>query len=339
MHTFRFRLRTESVLSSAPAAANGLNTEGNGPIRGAPPRIHLAHGPLPSSRADRYALAVTSHPISSSRWVFAAAGVAVYVCLYFGVGLRSVSHSRSLATPVDALIPFWPIAIWVYASVYPAFLGPVLLVQSPARFRRIGWSLICVIVICVACFALFPVETASLRQSVPTGALANPSRSFTHWGIELLFALDPPRNAFPSLHVALATVISLGVGRSLGVAQTPSWHEPTMREATTTTKTEGEMKALGTPWRAYSWLAAVFVSVLLVRQHYVVDALAGLALGVLAYRVGVGHDGEPHAPGAFERRGAILLAMGVAASYAAIYAVYSSGYVPIETGGLPSSHH
>jgi len=69
-------------------------------------------------------------------------------------------------------------------------------------------------------------------------------------------------------------------------------------------------------------------SVVLVRQHYVVDAVAGLALGALVYRVGVGGDGEPAAPGAFERRGAIGLALVVLAFYAVVFAVYLAGWDP-----------
>jgi membrane-associated phospholipid phosphatase len=232
------------------------------------------------------------------------------VGLYFGVGLRPAPHARSLATPLDARIPFWPSAIWVYATVYPAILAPVLIVRSPARFRRIAWSLIAVIVICAVCFAFFPVETVSLRQSASVGADSGLDRSFTAWGIRLLFALDPPRNAFPSLHVALATVIALGVGGSLPLG--------------------GRAASQRARWTAFAWLAAVVASVVLVRQHYAADAVAGLALGAVMYLFGVGGDGEPDAPGAFEKRGAVGLALGVLAFYAMLHAVFLSfgGAVP-----------
>ena len=243
-------------------------------------------------------------PVPRSRWAFAAAGVALYLSLYFGVGLRPAPQARSLTTVLDAQIPFWPRAIWVYATVYPAVLAPVLLVRSPVRFRRIALSLMAVIVICAAAFAFFPVETQSLRSSAAIGHEPGSYRSFTAWGIGLLYALDPPRNAFPSLHVALATVIALGVGRSASI---------------------GRAAARRTAWPAQVWLAAVFASVLLVRQHYALDAFAGLALGALVYRLGVGGDAEFETAGAFERRGAIALMLAVLAFYLAVHLVYCVG--------------
>lgn len=124
-----------------------------------------------------------------------------------------------------------------------------------------------------------------------------------------MFALDPPRNAFPSLHVALATVIALAIGGSLP---------------------RGRFASRRTSWTAFAWLAGVIASVLLVRQHFAADALAGLALGALVYRVGVGGEGEPDMTGAFEKRGALSLALVVLVFYATLFSVYlySGGDVP-----------
>lgn len=239
-----------------------------------------------------------------SRWAFAAAGLLFYAGLYFGVGLRATPHAHSLATPLDEMIPFRPAAIWVYASVYPAVLAPVLLVRSRARFLRVACALLAVVAICAAVFALFPVETESLRGSAELGRATGRLERFTAWGIGLLFALDPPRNAFPSLHVALATVLALGVGGSLPGAR--------MRAA----------------WLADVWLAAVCLSVVLVRQHYAIDAAAGLALGAVVHRIGVGEIALPEATGDFERRGALALAGVMIAFYLALVAVYATGWSP-----------
>jgi len=265
--------------------------------------------------------------IPKSRWVYAGAGLVLYLCLYFGIGLRPAPRAHSLATPLDALIPFWPGAIWVYATVYPAVLGPVFIVQSPARFRRIALGLMAVIVICAAAFALWPVETESIRRSAAWVSGPDREPSFTVWGFGLLFALDPPRNAFPSLHVALAAVVALGLGRSLPLGGASTWRLPGLRQ-TRPAPSDAPVHSSGTAWPARLWLAAVVASVVLVRQHYVVDAVAGLALGALVYRVGVGGDGEPAAPGAFERRGAIGLALVVLAFYAVVFAVYLAGWDP-----------
>jgi membrane-associated phospholipid phosphatase len=221
------------------------------------------------------------------RALAAAVLVGLYVAIYFAAGLRPV-EGASLATPLDRTVPFRPAAVFVYASTYPMVLGPLFLVRDAHLFARTWLGYALCLAVCGVVFVLLPVGSLSLRadlSTVPTSTLAG-------WGIHVLYALDPPRNCFPSLHLALAFTGTLAVGRA--------------------------RRWLGGVGAA--WIAALTVSVVLVKQHYVVDALAGLALGWAAHLVLAGRWRPADAAAARDAfvgpGGAIGLVAFVAAAFA-----------------------
>ena len=153
-------------------------------------------------------LATPGGPLNSSgnaelkeRAAIASLILASYVAGYFTIGWTTDSgRARSLATPLDALIPFVPETIFLYAWVYTAMVFPLFVVRSPALFRRVGLAYAIVIAACLAVFLVYPVTAVDLRPDV--GAL-DASR-FAGWGVKLVYTLDPPYNLFPSLHLAVA---------------------------------------------------------------------------------------------------------------------------------------
>lgn len=76
-----------------------------------------------------------------------------------------------------------------------------------------------------------------------------------HWAIGIIWSADRPTNAFPSLHVALSSYLAFAVWR--------------MRRRI---------------WGAslLVWAVAIAVSTLTVKQHYVLDSLAGMAVAFIA---------------------------------------------------------
>jgi membrane-associated phospholipid phosphatase len=80
---------------------------------------------------------------------------------------------------------------------------------------------------------------------------------FGAWGLRFLYGADPPRNCFPSLHVAVSFVSALAVG--LVNREVGRW-------------------AIGSA-------TLVALSTLFTKQHYVVDVLAGVAMALLAGRL------------------------------------------------------
>jgi len=217
---------------------------------------------------------------------------------YFWIGhTTDPATAASLATPLDARIPFVPESIWVYAAVYVVITLPIFVVDSPALFRRVALAYAVIVAVCLLCFRLFPVSGAELRP-----ALAGVDASaFVLWGLRLNYALDPPVNLFPSLHLAGATIAALVVGR--------------VRRA----------------WGAVAGLVVAIVSVAVctVKQHYWVDAVAGIALAAAAYATLV----RPFALPAGERAGrgpASLAAFAAftAAVYLALYGLFRVGFEP-----------
>ncbi|MGH0035634.1 MAG: phosphatase PAP2 family protein [Myxococcota bacterium] len=219
--------------------------------------------------------------------------------VYFAAGLRPV-EGRSLGGALDAAIPFHPLAVVVYGSAYPLLLGPLFLVRDPDLFRRTWLGYAVCILVCGACFVLWPVGSADLRVPLDTVS----TQTYLGWGIHLLYALDPPRNCFPSLHLALATTGSLAVartGRAVGAA-------------------------------AFAWLAALALCVLMVKQHYVIDAVTGIGLGLAAaaaflrdWRPAQGSASGAASTGA---AGALALLGFVGFAFAALFALYAAGVAP-----------
>jgi membrane-associated phospholipid phosphatase len=221
-----------------------------------------------------------SHSRRAGRVLERSALVAPLVALFFGgyfwIGLSvDPAQERSLATPLDRAIPFLPASIFLYAWVYSGFLFPLFVVRCSRLFRRVAAAYLLVIVVSLLCFALFPVTAAGLRPDLD----ATRATSFALWGVKLAYALDPPANLFPSVHLAIITLAACSAGRAR---------------------------------RAYGALAAaivvlVFAAVCTAKQHFIVDAVAGVALGAGTYALLVRpHRERPGEPQAYGWGGPLL---------------------------------
>jgi len=146
----------------------------------------------------------------------------------------------------ELAIPHVPEAALAYVSIQLLFLLPLWVLSVP-RIARLGRAMLAAIVSAGVVFALLPTELGFAR-AVPDGWLAPLYRT--------IFALDLPHNLFPSLHVALCTLVMLFL----------------VRDA------HRRARALYLLW----WLALA-VSVLLTHQHHLLDVAGGLALGLASY--------------------------------------------------------
>jgi MYXO-CTERM domain-containing protein len=175
-------------------------------------------------------------------------------------------------------------------TAYPMAFAPLLVLRDECLYQRTVAALAVVIAASLLCFALLPVSTAGLRPHA--AVLRGPG--FTAWALRGLYALDPPRNAFPSLHLAIGTVIALAAGRG-----------------------DRMLRLAGA-----GWLSALALSASLVKQHFVADTAAGLLLGAAADAWIVRPAAHSSASGGTSRRGALAL-LGVAALfYASLCAVF-----------------
>jgi membrane-associated phospholipid phosphatase len=203
------------------------------------------------------------------------------VALFFLVGYFAVGHADhrtvllDLATPLDGLIPFVPASIWVYLWVFPAALIPLFVVRCPRLFRRTAFAYAIAIAMSLCCFALLPITSQHLRADAST---LDPRRA-SDWAVALVYALDPPYNLLPSLHLSIVTLAALS-----------AWMA---------SRRYGAIAFVG--------LLLVAVAVCTVKQHFVLDVLGGLALGFLVGAATLGrYRAPPDRSPAYSWRGPML---------------------------------
>ncbi len=146
-------------------------------------------------------------------------------------------------------------------------------------------------------YLVFPVSAAAVRADVAHLDVTQ----FAHWGVRTTYAVDPPTNCFPSLHLAFATL---------------------------------SMLCAGTARRLWGWVALPLVvgiaaSIVTMKQHFIADGVAGVALAWGLWRWLM-------APDRFERpqgeqtarswRGPVTFCVLAAAVYAGFYVAFRSGW-------------
>lgn len=204
--------------------------------------------------------------------------------------------AATLETPLDAWIPFFPPAEIVYMSVYFFLLLPVVLVKHPVVFERTAYAFYASNLLCIAVFWLFPVRM--IRQEFAITDLWT-------WGVAFNYVYDPPYNNFPSLHVSnavFAGLVARRLDRPVGLV-------------------------------ALAIAAGISVSTLLVKQHWVLDVVAGVAVGCAAYYAIVAPAVPRDAPPedlAYSRRLPLVLVGIYGAIVAVVVALYFMGWKPFE---------
>lgn len=164
---------------------------------------------------------------------------------------RGLYHVVGFAWEED--IPFLSPFILGYSLVYGSVLLIYWVIPNREVFKKMAWGFFIVTTIHYVFFVLFPVRMIWRPEIVEIN-------NFFDWLARLIFSVDNRYNCFPSLHVAYPTLAAVLAWRFI-----PKWR----------------FLFLG-----LTLLTAV--SVVLVKQHYIVDAFAGAAvsilIGVLSHR-------------------------------------------------------
>lgn len=180
-------------------------------------------------------------------------GISGFVWLFF-IGyfhvLRNPGGPVTLmpTTAIDAWIPFQPAALAAYVSLW-IYLGiaPGLLLGLRALIVYGLWAA-ALCVVGLACFYFLPTTV----QPYPIDLELHPA-------FAVLQGVDGPGNACPSLHVATAAFTAVWVHHLLVRVGAPA-----------------VLRAVNV-----AWFAAIAYSTLAVKQHVLLDVLAGLGLGLL----------------------------------------------------------
>lgn len=181
-----------------------------------------------------------------------AAKTSIGLSLLFLVVYGTCNWITSLRSDVGSFyfewerhIPFVPLAIIPYMSIDLFFLAAPFVCRTDRQRRTLSNRIIAAILIAGLCFLLFPLKFAFDRPSAD-GVLGVIFDKFRE--------MDKPFNEFPSLHIALRTILAvLFVGVTAGL----------------------------TKWTLRIWFVLIGLSTLLTYQHHVIDVVGGFALGVI----------------------------------------------------------
>lgn len=163
--------------------------------------------------------------------------------------LNHAAHNvHALRTPLDGALPFVPLFAIPYLLYLPFLLLTLLLFAAInwQRFKILALAVILASLAADMCFWLF--QTYVQRPSLTGDDLGVRLTRF-------VYAHDQPYNAFPSLHVAGATLCAIAYLRwnpRYGLAFLPL-------------------------------VIAIIAATLLIRQHYLADVAGGIVLAGLAY--------------------------------------------------------
>ena len=214
---------------------------------------------------------------------------------YFGIGLNTAaSRAHQLATPLDQAIPFVPESVWIYLWMLSAAFLPLFVVRCPVLFARTLQAYALAIGVSFLVFIAFPVTAAPLRVDPQELDRSRPAE----WAVSVLYAIDPPTNMFPSLHLSISALAAFSIWKAA--------------------KRWGVAALLG--------VALAAVSICTVKQHYVVDGLGGvvLAAGLYAWLLR-GYRPAPGTEPACSWRGPMGYLALLALLYLAVYTLYSPG--------------
>lgn len=166
---------------------------------------------------------------------------------YFLTGFITANRSfASLMLPFERHIPFVSETVFVYVTVYPLFLLPLLLLEDPKELAAYDIAQVAGLTVSYVTYIVFPVSFP--RESVE---IVN----FSTFVVSILHSADPAWNCFPSTHCTTCSIAAVALWRydtRLGI------------------------------WAILSTFA-ICLSTLFTKQHYVVDVVAGVGIGLVFY--------------------------------------------------------
>lgn len=183
------------------------------------------------------------------------AGLAVFFVAYFWIQNHPQFEVTNMPlTAIDYWIPHIPLAIVPYATLWLYVSLPLALMTRSFEFRSFGVAATALSVAGLGCFYLWPT-------AVPFVAGWSPDSPDS-----LLRNVDGSGNACPSLHVAFAVFSWAWLRWLIADIGGRSW----LRVGNA------------------AWCLAIVMSTLAIRQHVVLDVVAGAALGAAVAALNMG---------------------------------------------------
>lgn len=183
-------------------------------------------------------------------WVYTAGLVAIAAALsplYFALN-RDTGNVLYMSMQIDEWIPFVPQFAVPYLSyfIYIASVALLLLVHKDrVAIERLALSVIGIFAVSYLLYAF--MQTGMHRPDI-SGA-----RGWSIGLVSTIYGSDNPYNAFPSSHASVTTACCAAL-----------WHYKRFRLL------------------FFVWAALIIASTVLIKQHYLLDLLAGVALGLVS---------------------------------------------------------
>ena len=178
----------------------------------------------------------------------------IYLLMFFVVEHVITDNYWVSYCPLDDMIPFVPRFVFVYVMWYPLMAGMALwlLFRSKRAFVRYGWAVIAGLTLSIAIFFILP-SGQNLRPSEVTG---NDLASIL---VRWVYSADTNTNVLPSMHV-------VGTLAAIRAAFEPDCFDGKWQR-----------------WGIAVLGLLINASTFLIKQHSLLDLLAGLALYLLIY--------------------------------------------------------
>lgn len=201
----------------------------------------------PAARFERW-LSDGDGSLRKGRFLLVLAGIyALFSATYVPINLFSVGRrAYSPYLPGEERLPFLPIFEYLYVLTFFVPAALIVTVRSYERFLRLARALGIALIVAYSTYLLFPVYLE--RPPLEVSSLHT-------WLLSLQY-LDKPYNHLPSLHVTLSWLAvhsaQLSRGSRIGLGVLAS---------------------------------GISISTLFVKQHFIVDVVAGYALAWGAWKL------------------------------------------------------
>ena len=176
--------------------------------------------------------------------------------IYAGSGVLTADRYHfDFTTSLDRAVPLIPQFIWIYILAFPFWAVNYILAAQRGKdgFYRFVATDLTIHIICFVVFMVLP--TTNIRPEI-TG------NTWSEQMLDLIYLLDgggSPSNLFPSIHCYVSWLSWRVVNRSENI---PKWYQK------------------------FSLIFAILIiiSTQVLKQHYLVDAIAGVALVEMTWR-------------------------------------------------------
>ena len=170
--------------------------------------------------------------------------------LYFWVQRNNLHiPARCMVLGIDDRIPFLPVMVWFYSLLYFIMIGVTIIsIRDLAHGVHLIFGALMLVATGAVIYYLYPTAVPDSYREFEVNSLSTRYLAFIQ-------SMDNERNAFPSMHCAIATYIGLTVST---------------------------VPTIGT-WLGFGYIAIIAISCVTVKQHVFIDTVAGIALGSVIF--------------------------------------------------------